>query len=230
MEHREALQLMATEKYLLDELTPEMREQFEEHMFGCRECALDVRMTSAFIQHSKKALSTPAEELVAPRPRPEKPQRLGWLRPAFAVPVFAILLAVIGYQALIQRPALQNTIADLQKPAVLSSAYLSSGMARGEKEPVVNAIAGQPFVLFVDVPADSRFVSYLAEMLTPAGAELWSLNIPAEAIASARDTLPLRVAPSAPASGEYFLVVHGLSAGSAQGPEIARYAFNLQLH
>jgi anti-sigma factor RsiW len=229
MDHREALQLMATEKYLLHELSPEMREQFEEHMFGCRECALDVRMTSAFIQHSKKVLSTP-EEATAPRPLPERPRRLGWLRPAFAVPLFAILLVALGYQVFVERPALQNTIADLQKPAVLSSAYLSSGMARGEKEPVVNAVAGQPFVLFVDVPADSRFASYLAEILGPAGAPIWSLNIPAEAIASARDTLPLRVASSTRDSGEYFLVVHGLGADNAQGPEVARYAFNLQLH
>ncbi len=233
MEHREALALMAPEKYLLGEFPPELRDEFEEHMFGCRECAVDVRTISALIEQSKKALAAPekaAPEKVVARPIPEKPWRLVWLRPAFAVPLFAFLLAVIGYQALVDRPALRNTIADLQKPAVLSSAYLSSGMTRGEKEPVVNAIAGQPFVLFVDIPTNSRFAYYRTEMLNPAGATLWSLNLPAELIESAHDTVPLRVAAPTRQSGEYVVVVHGLAAGRAQGPEIARYAFNLQLH
>jgi len=228
MEHREALELMAAEKYLLDEFPPALRDEFEEHMFGCRECALDVRTLSAFVEQSKKVLGAPAE--VAARPTPEKPQRLAWLRPAFAVPLFAVLLAVIGYQALVERPALRKTVADLQRPAVLSSAYLSSGMARGEKETVVNATPGQPFVLFVDIPTSSRFASYQAEMLSPAGATLWSLNIPADVVESAHDSLPLRVAPATRQSGEFTLVVHGAVAGNAQGPEIARYAFNLQLH
>ena len=240
MEHREALELMAAEKYILDEFPPELRDEFEEHMFGCRECALDVWMTSAFVEQSKKALApekvvpeAAPEKLVA-HPLPEKPRRLAWLppvlRPAFAVPVFAFLLVVIGYQAFVERPALRNTIADLQKPAVLSSAYLSSGMARGEKEPVVNAIAGQPFVLFVDIPTNRRFAQYLTEMLSPAGATLWSLKVPAEVIESAHDTVPLRVASPTRQSGEYVVVVDGLAAGSAQGHEIARYAFNLRLH
>ena len=227
MDHSEALQLMATERYLVNEFPPEMREQFEEHFFGCQECALDVRMTAVFLEQSKKALSTPE-----PIPIPAVPANSGWvawLRPAFAVPAFTILLAVIGYQALVVHPALSNTIADLKQPRVLASAYLSSGTARGDTRPVVTGQAGQPFVLFVDIPANDRFGSYSAELLSPKGAKVWSLTIPAEAVESAKDSLPLRVAPANNQSGEYVLVVRGMEAGATEGPEIARYMFDLQL-
>jgi anti-sigma factor RsiW len=36
MKHEEAVQQLAIERYLLDELTPELREQFEEHLFDCQ--------------------------------------------------------------------------------------------------------------------------------------------------------------------------------------------------
>ena len=49
MDHGEALQMMAAERYLLDELTPEERDAFELHMFGCHECALDLRAGAAFM-------------------------------------------------------------------------------------------------------------------------------------------------------------------------------------
>src|SRR5580698_5893754 len=131
MNHSEALQLMATERYLLDEFPPETREQFEEHFFSCPECAIDVRMANAFIENSKKALIAPAPALVPAAAASPKSGWFGWLRPAFAVPAFAVLLAVIGYQAFIVHPEMSNTIAELRKPQVLASTYLGSGTARG---------------------------------------------------------------------------------------------------
>ena len=59
MDHSESIRLMAAEKYLLGELTPELREQFEEHFFDCQECALDVRAGAALVEHSKVVLSEP---------------------------------------------------------------------------------------------------------------------------------------------------------------------------
>ncbi len=42
MDHSEATRTMASEKYLLDELSDEARDSFEEHFFDCRVCAADV--------------------------------------------------------------------------------------------------------------------------------------------------------------------------------------------
>ena len=52
MDHNEALQQMATERYLLNEMPPELRESFEEHMFDCYECAMDVRAAAAFAEEA----------------------------------------------------------------------------------------------------------------------------------------------------------------------------------
>ena len=49
MDHHQATQHAAVEKYLLDELTPELREEFEAHFFDCQECALDLRATDALV-------------------------------------------------------------------------------------------------------------------------------------------------------------------------------------
>jgi hypothetical protein len=43
MGHDEAVRILATEKYLLGELSPELRDQFEEHLFDCQRCAFDLR-------------------------------------------------------------------------------------------------------------------------------------------------------------------------------------------
>ena len=54
MEHQQAKEMHAAEKYVLGELPGELREQFEEHYFDCAECALDVRATAAFVAASKE--------------------------------------------------------------------------------------------------------------------------------------------------------------------------------
>ena len=59
MDHSESIRLMAAEKYLLGELTPDLQEKFEEHFFECQECALDVRAGAALVEHSKVVLAEP---------------------------------------------------------------------------------------------------------------------------------------------------------------------------
>ena len=69
MNHSDAVRLMASEKYLLDELEPQLRENFEDHMFGCHECALDVKSGITLIQHSKVVLGIP-EPVLMPKRNP----------------------------------------------------------------------------------------------------------------------------------------------------------------
>jgi hypothetical protein len=58
MGHDEAVRILATEKYLLGELHPELRDQFEEHLFDCQACAMDLWAAATFLEHSKVLLST----------------------------------------------------------------------------------------------------------------------------------------------------------------------------
>ena len=99
MDHGEALQQMAAERYLLNELTPDAREAFEAHFFECSECALDLRAGAAFVEEAKTQLPEIAGPSPAPVPSKPKVKRewwLGWLQPAFAAPAFATLLVIIG--------------------------------------------------------------------------------------------------------------------------------------
>lgn len=43
MDHTAVVRQKMTERYLLDELDAEVRDEFEEHFFDCPECALDIR-------------------------------------------------------------------------------------------------------------------------------------------------------------------------------------------
>lgn len=49
MSHDEAVRSFGVEKYLLEELSIESREEFEEHLFDCQECALDLRVGATFL-------------------------------------------------------------------------------------------------------------------------------------------------------------------------------------
>ena len=55
MDHSEAMRLMASEKYLLDELSPTELEEFEEHLFGCHDCATPVTPARQTPSRSRRA-------------------------------------------------------------------------------------------------------------------------------------------------------------------------------
>jgi len=110
MDHEAVVRQQMTEKYLLDELDSDARNEFEEHFFDCPDCALDVRAGALFVEQSKVVLAeksdpVPPDKLVTVRP---KPPWLAWLRPAFAAPVMVLLLAVIGYQNLVTYPRMSR--------------------------------------------------------------------------------------------------------------------------
>jgi len=74
MDHNEAIKQMAAERYLLNELTPDLRDAFEEHAFGCPECALDLRAGSAFINIAKGELpGLPSTSPAESQPEPARP-------------------------------------------------------------------------------------------------------------------------------------------------------------
>jgi hypothetical protein len=225
MEHTEAIRLMAVEKYLMDELTPDVRDSFEEHFFTCQDCAADVRAGAAFLQHSRKLLAAKPETQVMPAPVPSKPGWLAWLRPALAVPVIALLVAIMGYQNFVTYPSLKNSVAELRAPQILPSASLINSNTRGANLPSVSIHSGEPFLLFVDIPSDSHYASYVAELQGPDGKREWSLNVPVQAT---KDTVPIRVPAGTKAAGQYALIVRG-TGSSGEPVEVARYPFVLQL-
>ena len=222
MDHDQAVRQKATERYLLNELDPGLRDEFEEHLFDCQDCALDVRAAAMFIEQSKVVLAEPPvpAQVRVPFPVPAKVGWMGWLRPAFAVPVLA-LLTVVGYQNLVTLPRMTQAI---NKPQVLPWTSINVS-TRGASTPIITAKPGEGFLLFVNTPPDHTYSSYTADLYDPAGRLEWSLTISA---ASADDTWPIRVPGTKREKGVYTLAVRGTSA-TGQSSEIGRYPFELQI-
>lgn len=61
MDHDHAVQTHAVERYLLKEMTPAERLEFEEHYFDCVVCAEDLRAAARFIDEAKAVWQDEAE-------------------------------------------------------------------------------------------------------------------------------------------------------------------------
>jgi len=224
MDHDMVVRQKMTERYLLDELDPAARDEFEEHFFDCRECALDVRAGALFVEQSKVVLAEKVEpvaaRLPATAPGPAKPGWLTWFRPAVVVPVMLMLLAVIGYQNLVTYPQLHQA---LNRPQVLPFAAVNVG-TWGSSEQTISIHRGEGFLLFVRIPPDG-YSSHTAELYNPAGKPEWSVTIPA---ASTQDQWPVQVPGANRETGTYILVVHGLTS-AGDNKEVGRASFELQI-
>ena len=230
MNHQEATQQGAVEKYLLDELAPPERDEFEEHFFDCPECAEDLRMTAAFLDTAARELERFTPERPAPeRPAPKRagPSRFAFLfRPAFAAPAFATLLLVIAYQNGVVYPRLAAELAASRTPELLASVSLIGGNSRGAAVPSVTLPQkNQPLLLTLDIPTAERFTSYTCVLMAPSGAVVGRIPVSAE---QAKDTVSIRFPAGQWRSGEYRLIVQGHSPSAEQEPaELASYRFNL---
>ncbi len=232
MNHNEAVEQMAVERYLLNELAPDAREEFEEHMFGCQECALDTRVATVFIDEAKVQLGkiAPSRTEVKDAVQSEKGRThwFSWWRPAFAAPAFAALLVVIGYQNLVTFPALR---ASADQPTVVPTAPIY-GATRGVAKTTVTADRTHGISLPVDLPLDpgiGSFVSYAFELKDPAGKLAWSGSIQAPKSDSSGDVQLSVVIPGGMLeSGTYALSISGAGSDGKLTP-IERYVFDVSL-
>ena len=229
MEHEVVVRQQMTESYLLGELQEKDREEFEAHFFDCPECARDVRAAALFLEQSKMLM---AEELVhqpLPSPstdmaavhRPAQKSKAGWfswLRPAFAVPALAMLLAVIG----VQQYRLQHTQSG---PQLLPLASVNIGTWGGSEthDQIELSAPDQGFLLFVKIPPDN-YPKHAAELYNPAGKPEWSLTFPTN---SGQDEA-LRVPGAQRAAGTYKLVVSGVTSQGVSTP-VGQALFDLKI-
>ena len=215
MNHDEAIRIKGTEQYLLNELSPELREQFEEHFFECAECANDLRAGTLFIDQSKAIFA--ADAVAPPREVPSvvvaKPSWWAWLRPAIAVPVMALLLAVIAYQ---NWPSNKNA-------QVLQAAYVNIG-SRGAV-PSISTGTGQGFLLRVTVPPDQGYSSYSADIYAPDGKLSWSLKLP---VSASQDSYFIQVPAGSYNDGVYSVAIRG-TAADGNTTELGRGNFELHI-
>lgn len=228
MDHAEAIRVNATEQYLLGELQGEVLEEFEEHYFGCTICAQDVKAGVAMMASGKEVVRT--DRLMA-KERPEKAASTGWfawLKPAFAVPVMATLLLIVGYQNIVSVPKLEQRVTQAGQPKVVRSFPLAALRARGGEEKTLSVAPGRGIDLVMDVPVNN-YGSYTCKILSQPGATLYTIPSCSE---YDRNTIEISVPAGALAPGHYALVVLGSDPGTASnenGAEIIRQPFSLEL-
>lgn len=227
MDHSDAIQQMAAERYLLDELTPEEREAFEEHVFDCPECAFDLRAGNVFITEAKSQLPELLAQSSLAAAHPSKPAAKKsrwslWLQPAFAVPVFAVLLAVIAYQNVSVIPGLRK---DAATPRILHSTAIHIG-TRGSPHTAVTADRTEGVALSFELP--STYSSFLFELHDPSGNQVWTHTVTGSTSDTANDSIVSLVIPAdGLREGSYTLVISGVS---QQNPrvEIDRRILDIQ--
>jgi len=221
MDHTESIRLMAAEKYLLGELTPEQRDQFEEHFFGCQQCALDVRAGAALVEHSKVVLAGPVAVSPVRTPVAAKPGPFAWLHPAFVVPVLALLLVVVGYQNLVTYPQLKQLASS---PQILPWASVNVS-TRGTSTTQISTHPREGFHLLVNIPPDSRYASYTFDLSSPSGRLEWSRTVPATSSDEARS---IYVPGANQEQGIYTLAVRANTTAN-QSSDLGHYSIEVQI-
>ena len=227
MNHSEALQLQAAEKYILGELSPELREEYEDHYFECEECASDVRAAAAFGDSAREVFrqKTSQEE----RKRLQITGWFGWLRPAIAAPALAVLLFVVCYQSFVTIPKLQRgaVARTTEQNADFVSLIGANSRAEGAKSFQIHR--DRPAILEVDVPASGAFASYLCQLRDASGRAIYESHVSA---ADAKNTVHLIIPKGALEPEELSLVIIGQGtspANASSGNEIERLTFSVEM-
>jgi hypothetical protein len=230
MDHSQALNQMAAERYLLNDLSPEVRDAFEEHFFDCPECAVDLRTAAAFIDEAKVQLpSLVPSQASGPVKRASKP---GWWlniwRPVFVVPAFAALLLALGFQNLVTLPGLRK---HADQPQILAMTTLH-GATRGGSPAVITASPTIGVGLAVDLsqePGSAPVTAYVFDLIDAQGKQVWEGEV---AAATSSQNASQRVSIGLPGpmlrNGVYTLVVSGAEAQGAR-TSLDRYSFNIAL-
>lgn len=253
MDHAEAVRMNAAEKYVLGELPANLRDAYEAHYFECAECGLEVRTAAAFVDAARDVFRGEARNIVlAPITRQEaersrggsaSPARaksgwfgFGWLKPAFAVPVFAAALAlVVVYQNAVQIPQLK--LAPARSAAEVYGASVRLADTRGDSAATLVIRAGEGFLLDFDFTPSATAASYTAELRDPSGRALLQTKISGS---QANHSLHLPVPPGIVRdAGRYALVftaapspqVGGAQSSASGQPssaaEVQRFAFTV---
>ena len=218
MTHQQALDGLASERYLLDEMTEVERFEFEEHYFDCAECAEDVRLGEMIRHEARRSGPVMAANPQANRPAVVLTSPKWWRRPMVAAPwaVAATLAMVVGYQSMVTVPGLRGAV---------GSQSIEPVMLRGATRGAATTVTITP---------GQRFVALSADLLTPPQSSSLAyeiLDANRSAVASGRSSVPPSGAPlmllvpvdELPRAGHYTLALRD----SGQNAVIGEYEFDV---
>jgi hypothetical protein len=242
MEHAEAQQMRAVERYALGDLSVSEVEDFERHFFDCPQCSEELRLLcvlqdnarAVFIEQSSVPSFSPAvpEGPVAtsakrPNGRADSraPAARWWQGWAVAWPALAMVVAgvFLGYQAGGRKTGEPQAV----------NAYPLHSPSRGTEALVSPAAGAQFYTLYMDRSWDTDFASYRAVVRddpghagagSGAGSEKISMPLPKPAQGG---TIYVLLPAHALPDGRYVLQILGKDASGAE-TTAAEYTFMLR--
>lgn len=206
MEHNEAVRLQAAEKYLLGELNHAQRDEYEQHYFDCAACAEELKATVAFMESAKQVVREPAPQPVDNTATiPARAGWFAWLRPAFAVPVFAALVLLVAYQNGVTIPHLKQASDRAVTAEVFKSLSLIGAGTRGGEgsHPTIAVHSDELFALDVDMPGNSAD-GYVCQIADPSSRVRLSVAISSD---EAKNTVHIKIPAGSLEPGKYQLLV-----------------------
>jgi Putative zinc-finger len=151
MDHDQAIQIQATMRYMLGELTPAELDSFEEHFADCSVCMNEVESAAIFAANAKEAFREKALAADAPR-------RSSWWqwRPfpmlVFSAALNLILVAGLGYGLLRFRSATPVDSSNASQLESVDIVPVHGITRRGEGADQVIRASVRPVVLKFDLP------------------------------------------------------------------------------
>jgi hypothetical protein len=225
MTHDLATRNQIAARYLLGELSPTERDDFEEHYFDCADCARDVR-TGAILRANTKAVLQ--ERCVAAAQTAVSGD--SWWRRLFTFrgPVLApygaaaALVLFSTYQGAVVIPNLRSA----SEPQLVASTALRPTV-RGSDLTIPVAKDARFFEVNFDVDSQQPFAAYECDIVRGNGSPMFTVNAPAGSAGST--TLNLLLPAARFATGEYVVVLRGRPEGPAANPvELDRFKFLIE--
>jgi anti-sigma factor RsiW len=213
MDHEQATTAQAAERYILDDLTPDERDAFEDHYFSCEECADAVRSCTLLAENTRAVAKedrlrpSKAGQVVAIAPRPVRPAWREWFTAVAAV----LLLGVVGFQTFVTIPRLER---QASSPGPIEAVLLHP-LSRGAA-PVVHT-HGNALAINLSIDPSNAPATYEVTVRKVAGSVVAQFHAPL----SKDGTLQLGW-PSSREAGEYEILVRDPSRNATQ-------AFPLQI-
>ncbi|MGH9597724.1 MAG: zf-HC2 domain-containing protein [Edaphobacter sp.] len=226
MNHQDALHEMAVERYLLGELSGASLDSFEEHLFECHECAMDVKAGATFIAGAKTELAPSRRATVSDEKASSR--WISWFtNPWVLAPSLAACLLALCFQTFILQPRMKLEVAREQTPAVLNPLILANAGARGDDAaPAIVAPEHGSFAVSLDVPTTGGFASYRCTLLAPDGAPLWQTGLSVEQV---RDAVLINVPTDKVREGLNTFLIQGLPVEGGTLVNLARYKFGVKI-
>jgi len=228
MDHNDALRVKAAERYVLGELSPTQREEYEEHYFDCGECGLDVKAIAAFAGTAREVLRQEAERSFEREAARAGGGWFAWLRPAFAVPAMAVLLLFVAYQNFVTIPKARQEATHGAAQIFAAPFSLQMANVRGGEEVKIQIHSNESLPLKFDFTPGKFLDEYVCQLQDESGRTLFQVKVPG---AFANKEVNLVVPAGSVKTGKYALVFTGASNVDTQTSreEVLRLGFSVEI-